>query len=402
MNCTTMGIAGSVTITGITAGAAGTNGTALIGAFYSMLRSQLWRHDNGTILENIDDVGVLYNNITNQTTNAAEAISLSCLVGSGSGGAPSSSFSINSGFGNFGVVFDASNQTFSFFLPLLGVMNNDKPLPLHFGGFELSLNFSPMSEWTRDLTAIAGSVATGYTINSLELVGELLVLEQEGMNNIMKMYPTIRIKSESYVSKSDTIAASSGAGTYEFQLGFTLKGAKRLIWSVSVPTACDKKFSGINPNLQSYQLIVGNRTFPQQPVDASKLSVCFAENQKSYGSLYSSQHTGSCTRKTFGVASTAYMGATGEWKAFQDASNVAYATLISNVSGNKFTQHLDLETLPQGSQLFNGISTVGGSTILRFITSAALAAQTHNLHIHMNYDVLLELDWQNGLVNVIQ
>ena len=92
------------------------------------------------------------------------------------------------------------------------------------------------------------------------------------------------------------------------------------MWS-SPSNALDKNYGGVCPNLSNWQLIIGSTSYPQQAVKADRPSECLMQNQKSYGSIYSTSHTGSSLKRTFSKASTAG----GEYYAYADNTITGWA-----------------------------------------------------------------------------
>lgn len=165
-----------------------------------------------------------------------------------------------------------------------------------------------------------------------------------------------------------------------------------------------KTYAGVNPNRQSWQLLLGSTAYPQQPVKCTKVSECFYQNQKSYGSLYSTGHCGSANYRTFAKASTVGggFGATGQYHAFttKPADRAGYINSVENA--NKWYQALDLEVINQlKDTLFTGISTKGSTNILRLNIGQTLAATPHNIHMFSYFDVIMKFDYANGVIETV-
>ena len=144
--------------------------------------------------------------------------------------------------------------------------------------------------------------------------------------------------------------------------------------------------------------MIGSTAYPQQPVKADRPSECFMQNQKSFGSLYSTSHCGSATKLNFAKASTAG----GEYLAFNPKPG-AYADFLVDATANKWYQALDLEIINSLKEtLYTGISTKGSTNTLRLNIGRQLAAQTHAVHFFSCFDIILEFDYVNQIVNVIQ
>ena len=150
--------------------------------------------------------------------------------------------------------------------------------------------------------------------------------------------------------------------------------------------------------------MIGSTAYPQQLVKADRPSECFMQNQKSFGSLYSTSHSGSATKYNFAKASNVGGAtATGEYAVY-NAAPVGMAAWIVAANANKWYQALDLEIINSLKEtLYTGISTKGSTNTLRLnIGSQGLAAQPHAVHFFSCFDVILEFDYANQIVNVIQ
>lgn len=401
----TMAICGTITFNGFTGGVAGTNGTAIIGSFYSMIQRQVSRFQNGVVMETIDNLGGLAHHLLNNVNDSSQQLSQSCMLGCTDAmsrhAAAANQYSAV--LGSFGIVASAEANTFTFCLPLIGVLNTEKMIPLHSHGIEIEQTYAPLASWTRDLAGAAGTTATSYTLSNLEIIAETMILEEQSMGAILSMYPTIRLRSESWVyNATSPLAAASGAGTYDLQLSSSLRGLKRVLWSCAPTNAIDRAFAGVNPNLQNWQCIIGNKAYPQQPIEATRLAYCYLEAQKASGSIFSGDHCGSLTRRTYGVASTAYMGAAGEYRAYDPAGAApTYANLVGTaIVGHKWNGFLDTETLPNSHYMFSGVSTTGGQSLLRLNVASALANTSHNINVWLNYDVVVDFNMQDGSATI--
>ena len=122
------------------------------------------------------------------------------------------------------------------------------------------------------------------------------------------------------------------------------------------------------------------------------------QNQKSFGSLYSTSHCGSCTKYNLSKASTGG----GEYFAF-DPKPLSYANYLVDSTANKWYQALDLEIINSLKEtLYTGISTKGSTNTLRLNIAQPLAAVTHAINFFSCFDVILEFDYANQMINVIQ
>jgi len=111
------------------------------------------------------------------------------------------------------------------------------------------------------------------------------------------------------------------------------------------------------------------------------------QNQKAFGSLYSTSHCGSATRINFSKAST--VG--GEYAAYT-TKPIDFAGYSSANAANKWYQCLDLEIINSLKEtLYTGISKKGLTNTLRLnIGSRSLVAVTHAVDFYSCFDVILE------------
>ena len=128
----------------------------------------------------------------------------------------------------------------------------------------------------------------------------------------------------------------------------------------------------------------------------------------------SNSHSGSACRYNFGKASTlgGARGATtdatpipiGEYAAYITRASVdTYTEAVFYKGAQKWYQALDLEIINSLKEtLYTGISTKGSTNTLRLNVGNALAAVTHAVHFFSCFDVILEFDYANQIINVIQ
>jgi hypothetical protein len=384
----------TVDYSGITAGASGTNGSFILGYAYSHFSRQVVRPLSGQPIETIDNPSLLANAVLNMTMDGYEKFALSTTMG----------FNQLHPYTNLGSLIDISSvintRSQSFSIPLIGCLNTAKLIPGFITDIEIDLTLNTLSNFMSNITTLADSNVTGYTIKNVELVCEAITLEASGMQQILAMFPgAFKLKSQSYLYGSSSLAASSTQGTYDITYSHSLNSLKQFIWWSSPSNAWELNYAGVNPNLTSWQLLIGSTAYPQQLVKADRPSECFMQNQKAFGSLYSTSHCGSATRINFSKAST--VG--GEYAAYT-TKPTDFAGYSSANAANKWYQCLDLEIINSLKEtLYTGISTKGSTNTLRLnIGPRSLAAFTHAVHFYSCFDVILEFDYLNQTINVIQ
>lgn len=382
------------------AGIAGTDMSYLLGSWYSLFSRQVIRSGSGYVLETIENPGQLVNAVTSMTMSAPERIALNNTFG----------FSNLSGYSNLGVKINVDTtatdiggaagdeRNFSFAIPLIGVLNNSKLWPAwNAGDLEIELTINDISRYIASVTA---NTVTAFTLNNVEFVTECLELAPESYNMVMAQNPNqVVLKTQTYTYGSSSLPAAQGAGTIDIPFQIKVNSLKQIIWYSQPIDAAEKTYAGVNPNLENWQFIVNGISYPQRPVQAKFPSEAFMQNQKSFGSVYSSNHPGGASRTEFNTASTVY-GIPSLHRPYN--STVSVAALETQARANKWFQCLDLETINSNKEsLYNGISTNGTTSTLRLNISANLANVVHNIHYWSSQDVMVVMDLVSGITSVV-
>lgn len=386
----TLYITGVVEFTGMTGSISASETNFVLGCFYSLFSRQVVKSLNGQTLETIENPSLLVNSLMNMTTNASDKQGLSTSFG----------FNSLNPFTNLGceVKFNGKNK-YSFSLPIIGVLNSMKMIPSFVSDIEIDLTLNQLSSFMINPTATAASIPTGYKISGIEIVCEALTLESASFQNIMALYPNIiKVKSSSYLYGGSSLNANSQPGTYDINYTHSLNSLKQFIFWSSPSNAMELNYSGVNPNLENYSLVLGSVQYPTQGVKCRRASECYMQNEKSFASVYSASASGSSTRDNFCKASTAY-----------DFDYSAYYTkpttvvdMIKQSSANKWCQMLDVEVINNNKDsLFTGVSTRGSSNTLRLNINTPLAAVEHKIHFYSHFDCILEFDYVNQVINLI-
>jgi hypothetical protein len=331
----------------------------------------------------------------NMTTDPFEKLSLASTMG----------FFHQDAFTNLGALIDNdtlfNNETQSYAIPLIGCLNTSKLIPAFITDIEIDLTLNNISNFIIAATTLANSFVTGYTIRNVELVCEAITLESSGMQQILSMFPgAIKLKSQSYLYGSSSLASGAGQETYDITYSHSLNSLKQFIWWSSPVGVFEGNYAGVNPNLSSWQLLIGSTAYPQQLVKADRPSECFMQNQKAFGSLYSTSHCGSCNRYSFNKASSAG----GEYQMYSLRTDVNTFDKCRTVrNANKWYQALDLEIINSLKEtLYTGISTKGSTNRLRLNVTRQLNAVVQAVHFYSCFDIILEFDYANQMINVIQ
>ena len=242
----------TVDYAGVAAGVSGVDASYLLGYAYSHFSRQVVRPVSGQPIETIDNPSLLANAILNMTMDSYEKVALSTTMG----------FNAAEAFTNLGAIIEdlTTSTTQSFSIPLIGCLNTAKLIPAFISDIEIDLTLNNIANFISNVTA-PGNV-TGYTIRNVELVCEAITLEQSGMAQLLAMFPgSIKLKSQSYLYGSSSLASGSGAGTYDITYSHSLNSLKQFIWWSSPATAWELNYAGVCPNLSSWQLLIGSTAY---------------------------------------------------------------------------------------------------------------------------------------------
>ena len=398
----TLAVVFTATYAGATAGTIGTDGNFVLGSAYSHFSRQVVKALSGAVLETIDNPSLAFNTILNVTTNSSDKMALSTNMGFYAGNTAQATVT-GQGLTNMGAYISNANnlRTQSFAIPLIGVLNAMKLIPAFCSDIEIDLTINSLTNIILTTTGLANSDVTSFTISNVSIQCESLTLEPSSFAQLMRDYPNVlKLKSSSLLYGSATLPAQSGAGTYDLTYSHNLSSLKQFLWWSSPANAAEKQYAGVCPNLarNGWQLLIGSTAYPQIPINGDAPAEQFYENLKSFGSLYSSSHSGSSNRLSFARASTA----NGEYLDYVTTMNtISLASSI--VANNKWYALVDLETINNSKDnLFTGISTKGFANTLRLNVARQLANSVHTINFFSIYDVLIEFDVANQTISVIQ
>ena len=151
------------------------------------------------------------------TMNSFKKLSLSTTMG----------FSPSESFSNLGALIEnvTSSVTQSYSIPLIGCLNTAKLIPAFISDIEIDLTLNSLTNFITSVTTTGNP--TGYTIRNVELVCEAITLEESGMQQILAMFPgAIKLKSQSYLYGSSTLASAQSAGTFDITYSHSLNFLK--------------------------------------------------------------------------------------------------------------------------------------------------------------------------------
>jgi hypothetical protein len=389
---------------GATAPTAGADAVALLGNALSFFSQQVVRSTGGQWQDTIVQPGLISNTIMNLTTNPVEKEGMISFGYNSTDGfvGYTNQGDIIKNIGTTGSTTELVYRSYS--IPLMGVLNTHKLIPLFVDEHEINLTLNDSSKFIVQYLGTAGATYDGFQIEEVEIVADILTLDDAGFNELAKLYPNgMSIKTESYLYGTSSIPAS-GNGSYDITYAHGVNSLKKFIWWASPKDQWEGLYGGVNPNLQSWQLYIGSSAYPQLPCKSYSLAEVFYQNQKSFGSFYSTGHCGSvdrpsmakCSKKGTGANATKY---TQEYSNFTSAKpTLQNSTGVSaSTYSNKFYNSLDVEIINQlKNNLYSGISTKGTSNLFRINVGEVLEAKDHTITFYSVYDAVLTYDWVNG------
>ncbi len=370
-----------------------------IGSYYSLFSRQVVS-SNGKVLETLERVGELVNVLLNMSLNPAEKKGLANSMGfyndivNGEGDVtsnfcqPMNYIATPSETGLFG----SSGLNFTFSLPLIGILNCAKFIPLINGDITIELTLNTFANFLAGNTAggTTGIAAATCSLINMELVVDQLNLSPESYAMIMSQYPEkLYIKSQSYDFGSNPIASGT-SGSVDLPVNVKRSSLKEVITYFNDASSIDKSYGGSNPNGTDLVFITNGTQYPQRPLRLANPSECYNQVQKSLGSLYSNNHSGCMGKAEFCRRMTA------------NDNYLVTATTIANVPNysNKFYLAIDTELINYDSDsLYSGIS-MGVNSNFRLNIGTALPRNCVQYYWTV-YDAVIEMDLINGITNII-
>ena len=380
----------------------GGDGIAILGNALSYFSQQVVKPVSGQWQDTILYPGLISNTIMNLTTTPIEKEG---MISFGF-----DSDYLSAGYTNRGDIIvntsTSANQTQTFYrsysVPILGILNTNKLIPLFVDEHEINLTLNNTNNFIVTLFTTANTTYGGWQIDEVEIVGDVLTLEESGFNQLLQLYPNgMSIKTESYLYGTSSLP-SGGSGSYDITYSHGLNSLKKFIWWSSPSGQWEQLYGGVNPNLQSWQLMIGSTAYPQLPCKSYSLAEVFYQNQKSFGSFYSTGHCGSVDRPSMSKCSK--KGTSKFTFEFSNYTATAPTFLqaiaqVASTRSNKYYNTLDVEIINQlKNSLYSGISTKGTTNLFRINVGEELAAVVHAITFYSVYDAVITYDWVNNQI----
>jgi hypothetical protein len=367
---------GTLTIAPHATGASPADNYSLLGSAYSFFQRQT-TSVGGNIIETVNNLPELANLVLKCTANKAELDSMIGLASSGSGN-------------SIGVLLGSQVQAIDFSIPLIGVFNCNKYIPLFVA--EINIEFIVADIIQKFLVSLSTKVPSGFTLTNLTMTYNVMELEQAVFQEVMAQYPSgkMNLLTSSYSFASGQIAASAGTQSLVYPHRFS--SVKQVYFQVVHPGMADKNIGSVNPNLNRYiELSIGGERFPQGIVAAKNYAQAFNQLQKAFGSLYSTGHSGSITRANF----TRAANASGTYGALANDPSA----IVNGSAANQFYMALDMERMAHSkTAYYNGVSSIGQSSTISLDIDIAPASPLI-LNFWSHYDVVVVFDIFNSTVS---
>jgi hypothetical protein len=252
------------------AGAVTTDQSRFLGTPNSYFIKQEVYGNNSVLLESISELGVLTNTLVNLQLNDGDKRGLSTAMGfdfdtTAYGSSSNLGHSINASTQAAGV-FDGLN--FEYSMPVLGLLGSGTSKCIPIGevyGLRVEWQMDSFTNFTRVTSATPENGVTSCRITDFEFVANIIELSPEANALVIAQNPDkIRIRSQSYRQASNQLNASSTAGTQDLLVGIRLSSLKSIYMCCSPTNAAEKKFAGVNPNLdQGTCYIIGGQNYPK-------------------------------------------------------------------------------------------------------------------------------------------
>ena len=285
-----------------------------------------------------------------------------------------------------GAVWEAglgTNITGSFSAPLMTMLSNsEKLIPLFcMPQVRLILTMDSISNMFL-FTGTAPSVApANWVLSNVELRYKVVDMGGNVEEIIRGMGEKIYIKSQSFATSSNILAANTPAGSYELIYNMRFASIKSL-FAINGNGQGNKQFDSVDLSSSTgdYYFIVGGQNYPQKPLSArTNKAGILQELRQAIGSIFDKNNSLSINTLEFNRSST--------------ASN----TTIH--APGKFYLGCSVEKINSNS-LLTGISTQNSPISYRISTGGSIGANSSTITLVVNYDALIEVDLVNRQCSV--
>ena len=274
------------------------------------------------------------------------------------------------------------NETGSFAGPLTSILSNSEKLIPLFAMPQIRIILTIDSLTNMFTSTIA---PTGWTLSNVELRYKVIDMGGNVEEIIRGMGEKIYIKSQSFASSTNMLAAATAAGGYDLIYNQRFASVKSIFAIMGGGVAgANKQFDSfdLTQNTGDYSFNIGGVQYPQRPLSSRvNRAGIMQELRTAVGSIFDKNNSFSINSIEW-----SYNGGTG--------SNATVTT------PGKFYIGCSTEKLNSNS-LLTGISTQNSPISFRINTGAAsIGANSSTITLVINYDALIEVDLINRQCSV--
>lgn len=318
-----------------------------------------------SVVENISNFNQVANMLTNLQLNTSQKYGLQSTYGFQS----DTDVPTNEQYDGRKLV---ENETGSFSAPLPCLLSNcEKLIPAGMMP-QIRLELTTESIANQFTTTV---VPTAMTLSNVELVYEMVEFPESVEDMIRQQaVPKIFIKSQSFANTANTLAnATSGQVSMVFNQRLASIKSAFLLFTGTSSNSLNKTMDSYDPTSGSgdFSLTIAGTQYPQTPLSAVRNKAGILQMlRQATGSIYDKNNNFSINAKEF---------------------NLSGNTATTYDKPAKFIVGIPLEKMSNSSALLSGISSQNSAISLN-INTTTQTAQAHNVHLVLNYDLLLEID----------
>lgn len=270
--------------------------------------------------------------------------------------------------------------------PLYGTLlsNSEKCLPLFsMGNVRLQFQIDSLANMSFNNGTITD--ITGLQIDSFELTFKLVDLGPAVERMVYDMGPQLFIKSHGWMNSSVAVSAGT-SGTQSYVFNQRLASIRSAYIVPNRPSGSKQfEFVDITNGNGTYQLLCGNSTFPQLPLDTlNNFNGVFLSTAAASQNIYGKNSEMSISRA----------------EAVVDENDLT-ANLVYYTPG-KFIAGIDLSRTPSGDDrdIMMGGSSTYNTPITCQVTFNTATTNANSLNLMLDYDAVLVLDVASRQVSV--
>lgn len=269
------------------------------------------------------------------------------------------------------------NESGNFSAPLMSILSNsEKLLPLFaMPQVRIILTVESLSNMFTSTVA-----PTGWTLSNVELRYKVIDFGGNVEEMVRSMGDKIYIKSQSFASSTNLLAANTGAGAYELIYNQRFASVKSLFAIMGGGQAgSNKQYDSIDltQNTGDYSFNIGGVQYPQRPLSSRvNRSGILQELRTAVGSIFDKNNSFSINALEWN-----YTGGTSAACTYQAPGKFYIGTSTEKLNSNS---------------LLTGISTQNSPISYRINTGANIGANfSSTITLVINYDALIEVDLVN-------